>query len=59
MAWERRAAPARQQRKAIAQTRGYQLNPKCGSARRREFNGKRYAVEVATDRCDRRQVCGV
>src|SRR5580693_2926152 len=41
MAWERRAAAGRQQLKAIVQTRGDQLNPKCGSACRREFNGKR------------------
>ena len=55
---ERSAAPTCQQRKAIAQSRGHLLDPKrCGPGRG-ELDGERYAVEVATDRCNRRQVFG-
>ena len=58
MPWERSAARTFQQRKAIAQSCGHLLDPKrCGSGRG-ELDGERYAVELATDCRDRRQVSG-
>src|SRR5215469_15466402 len=59
MPGNRGTASAGQQGEAVAQAGGYLLEAKCGSARRRKFNGERYAVEVATDRGNRRKVCGV
>jgi hypothetical protein len=59
MPWERRAAPACQQGKSIAQCCGYVFNPKDGGPGRRELDGERYAVEVTADFCNRRQAFGV
>ena len=52
------AAPAGQQREAIAQAGGHLLDPQHGRAGRGEFDGERYAVEVPADRGNRREVFG-
>ena len=51
-------ASARQQGKAIAQSGGHLFGSKRRRAGRRKFDGERYAVELATDRCNRPQVSG-
>jgi hypothetical protein len=56
MPWQRGAASARQQRKAIAQAYGNLLNAKRSGACRGELDGQRYAVESPADRSDRRQI---
>jgi hypothetical protein len=55
---QRHAAPARQQRKAIAQSRRDLLDAKrCGTGRGK-LDGERYAVEVTADLRNRRQAVG-
>src|SRR6516162_8951224 len=51
MSWKCSAAPACQHGKAIAQRCSYLANPKRCSSGCRQFDGERYAIEVATDCC--------
>ncbi|HEX3408644.1 MAG TPA: hypothetical protein VHS07_00085, partial [Candidatus Binataceae bacterium] len=53
---KRRAAAGRQQCEAIAQAGDHPFNAENCGARRRHFDRERYAVEVPTDRGNRREV---
>lgn len=56
LAAQRRAAPTRQQAKAVVQPRGDLLNGEGGHAGHRQLNGQRYAVELAAYSGDGRRI---